>query len=228
MKAKKLFAFVVDLFFPPRCICCGEIVPINKTCNCMSELEKLRLPKGKLNLSLNHQLHKYIQDAAAVYHYEGAVKKAIHRFKFEDKDYIARFLGEELALKANECYREQEIDFVVPVPLSKQRLRKRGYNQSLLLANFVALQLAIKCKNNVLFKIVENKEQSRLDKKDRKKNVKGVYTAKNRECIIGKYVLLVDDIITTGATVDECAQILLHAGASKVSVLCIASTSYKG
>jgi ComF family protein len=110
----------------------------------------------------------------------------------------------------------------VPVPIHKKRLKKRGYNQSSLIAKAVAKALKVKFINNLLYKIKNTVPQSSLSEKERKLNVRRAYIVRNSQMIKDKIVLLIDDIYTTGATVEECSKELKEAGAKDVIVATIA------
>ncbi|MFR2196198.1 MAG: ComF family protein [Clostridia bacterium] len=113
-------------------------------------------------------------------------------------------------------------DIIIPVPISKKRNKERGYNQSFLIAREIAKNEKVKLKNNVISKVKNNNTQSKLNKEERAENVKNVYKITNNKEIIDKNILLIDDIFTTGATLNECSKMLKQAGTKKVDVLTIA------
>ena len=113
-------------------------------------------------------------------------------------------------------------DIIIPVPISRERQKKRGYNQSLLIAKKIANQLRAKVDINILIKQKNNVQQSTLNKQEREENVIDAYKIINQRKIIDKKILLVDDIYTTGSTVNECSKILNLAGAKKIDVFTIA------
>ena len=104
----------------------------------------------------------------------------------------------------------------------KKRYKERGYNQSLLIAREIAKNENVKLRNNVISKVKNNNTQSKLNKEERAENVKNVYKITNNKEIIDKNILLIDDIFTTGATLNECSKMLKQASAKKVDVLTIA------
>ena len=113
-------------------------------------------------------------------------------------------------------------DIIIPIPISKKRLKQRGYDQSLLISRNISKILDTRLEKDVLIKKKENKIQSKLNKNQRNENVKNVYEAKYKEKIVNKNILLIDDIYTTGATANECSKILKIAGANKIDILTIA------
>jgi ComF family protein len=147
--------------------------------------------------------------------YTGALRTAIHLLKFRSVKRLARPLGEllaELVLPPAEL--------VVPVPLSLGSLRERGFNQTLLIARPLAKRRRLPLERGLLFKKKETPPQSSLSRSARLRNLRGTFAVK--EALDGERILLVDDVITTGATASECARALLRAGASEVCVAALA------
>jgi competence protein ComFC len=117
---------------------------------------------------------------------------------------------------------EYPVDVMVPVPLHIRRLRERGFNQALLLVKELSKRAGIPYQERVLRKIKDTPVQITLKKRERSKNLKGAFQVQDQEAIKGKTVVLVDDVYTTGATVNECSRALLAAGAKQVAVLTVA------
>ena len=153
-------------------------------------------------------------------YYEGNIRVSLLRYKFHGQSGYAKVYGEFLS----KCIDENEIscDIITWVPLSRRRLRSRGYDQAGLLAEEIALKSGLPCVP-LLKKVRNNPAQSRTgDAAKRKANVAGVYAAINQEQMQGKCVLLVDDILTTGSTLAEAAKTLKAAGADKIIGLALA------
>jgi ComF family protein len=125
-----------------------------------------------------------------------------------------------MADRVKETFLDISFDWVVPAPLSKKRMRKRNYNQAYLLAWEISKQLGVKIGTEILKKERDTPQQSRLSKYERQKNLKGAFGVKKRSAILGRTILLVDDVTTTGATLEECARTLKAAGAG--SIYCVA------
>ena len=207
--------WVLDLLFPPKCIFCGKMMERGKICPaCEKELSAMELPKKRV-LSGG-------MTCISALPYEEIVRQSILRFKFEGRDFYAEVYGELMArtaaLELADCF-----DLVTWVPVSKERRRERGYDQSELLAKEM-------CRHwdtvplRTLEKTQHNPAQSGLNSPEqRRANVLGVYEAVKRENFAGKRVLLVDDILTTGSTVQEAARVLKLAGAEDVTVLTLAA-----
>lgn len=205
------------LFLPARCLCCGRAVrPERLFCpGCVPALPKEPLSRefplpGGGSLAV-----------AACFPYEKGFRRTLHRLKFQEERALARPLGTLMAEAASSL--GEEFDGVTWVPMSPQKLRRRGYNQSELLAKAVAKELGLPAWN-LLEQVRETDTQHSLTRAQRADNVRGAYRAKS--AALGKRLLLVDDIVTTGATLRACAQGLYGAGAQKVCAVCAANTAF--
>ncbi len=205
---------LMDLLFPPKCTFCRKTLK-NTQAGICADCEK-NLPYTGNN---SKQKGEFYSVCVSPLYYRGEARKAVMRFKFSGKTNYARPFGALLAesIRQNLAGR---YDLISWVPLSDQRLKQRGYSQAALLAMAVALHLddvAV----DLLDKPKETPAQSTLKGgAQRKANVSGAYIVKEAEMVRGKRILLIDDIITTGATLSECARVLRSAGAKEV--LCAA------
>ena len=137
--------------------------------------------------------------------------------------YFLNLLFVKILLKSKKILENIEnYDTIIPVPLSGKRYRKRGYNQSYLLAKEICKYANLNLEQNCLYKIKNNVEQSGLNGLDRQENIKGAYELRNMQILNNKKILLLDDVYTTGATVNECAKILSKANPSKIGVFTVA------
>jgi ComF family protein len=157
--------------------------------------------------------------ARAICQFSGPIRKAIHAFKYENKTYLAKTLI-GLMEKNHPALDIRAYDLLVPVPLHKNRLRQRGYNQSLLLARELHRWYATPVNDRMVRRVRDCAAQIELVGAKRLENVKGVFSLGDDPT--GKTILLVDDVLTTGATVSECAKVLLRGGARVVDVLTVA------
>ncbi len=148
--------------------------------------------------------------------------EVISRFKFRGAARLAKPLGTLLADYADREFLFSEFDLLVPVPLHRQRLRDRGFNQSLLLARRIAKIHSLPVDTAALQRIRHTQPQTELSGPERRKNIRQAFAVSRTGSISGKRVLLIDDVFTTGATVQECAKTLLRAGAQQVDVLTLA------
>jgi ComF family protein len=151
--------------------------------------------------------------------FSGSVKAAIHAFKYQSKTYLAGTLI-DLMERGPLLFDIGQYDRLVPVPLHRKRLRQRGYNQSLLLAREIGRPSGIPVDGALLKRIRDSVPQVDLMGAKREANVKGVFSVEGKAK--GQRLLLVDDVLTTGATVNECARVLIRAGARRVDILTVA------
>jgi ComF family protein len=163
--------------------------------------------------------------ARATGFYQGLFREVIHRFKYGGQLFLARPLAKMLAPPARELTRLHRINHIVPVPLHSRRLRQRGFNQASLLANRLGSLLKIPVDYSSLKRTRWTKPQTGLSRNQRAANVKGAFSLKSSEKIKGKGILVVDDVLTTGETVNQCVRVLKKdGGAREVVVLTVART----
>ncbi len=207
----KITDFLLELFYPSRCAFCGKLV---KSGEGMCRDCGGKLPyTGAVNAV---QYFPGVSRCVSPLYYEGAVREALLRYKFGGAASYSRAFGKIMA----KCIDEMQFscDIITWVPLSGARLRKRGYNQAQLLAECTAEALSLPCVP-MLVKLRNNPAQSGIDDyKQRHRNVAGVYAVR-KPLPAGKHILLVDDIVTTGATLSEAASVLGKAGAAEVTAL---------
>lgn len=212
-------SLVLDLLFPPRCPFCREAVEEDGTLcgSCQASLPWRVGAQALRRIDL-------LEGCAGALDYRGVVRGCIHRFKFSRKRGYARVLG---ALTA-QCARDhfpQAFDLISWPPLSPRGLRRRGFDQAQLLAQAVARDRG-GAATTLFQKKNSTRQQSRLrDPAARRANVLGAYTLTEPQAVRGKTVLLVDDVVTTGATLSECARLLLLAGAKGVWAVALASAN---
>ena len=166
----------------------------------------------------------YLESSYYSIYYNRFIKSIIHDFKFNDKSYLYRPFGDLLLETINRHTIDNDIDVIYYVPLHRRKKARRGYNQSQLLASYLSKNLSIPLSNN-LKKFKSTKDQHRLNKIQRQTNLLDSFTTKNDQEVKGKNILLIDDLITTGATLDECARLLKAKEANKVIGLCLASAN---
>jgi ComF family protein len=163
--------------------------------------------------------------ARAAFAYDRSLVDVIHCFKYKGKTRLAGPLGVLLWRTYCRYWSSEPVDLILPVPLHRQRLRQRGFNQSeLLLRNWkhTSHQAAPAIASGVLVRAAATQAQAGLSRRDREVNIRGVFAVKRPELVRGRHVVVVDDVITTGATVAECARELLSSGAARVDVLALA------
>lgn len=157
--------------------------------------------------------------ARSVGPYENNYKIAIKILKFLCRTYVAVRMGEMMAEVVKDEPRFWPLDLVVPVPISQANLLHRGFNQAEILASYVSRAIKVRMIPDLLVRVKETPSQRELSKQEREENLKSAFVVSDANKVRGKNVLLVDDVYTTGSTVRECAQVLLDAGANRVSVI---------
>ena len=226
---------VSGIFFQNGCIVCGRTTSSAVCTDCSNSIRYIQQPyctkcgqPFTTHSGISHVCYDCIKGknkftlSRAVFEYNGAIVKLIHRFKFGDRVNLSSFFSEELRKLYDAHFAAKDITAILPVPLSTHRLKHRSYNQTQLLAEALSRKLSIPVFPQVLEKIKETLPQSRLSAKKRRENVKDAYAVADRASLKGKRVLLIDDVITTGATVNACTKALLHAGIEQVYVTAIA------
>lgn len=204
---------ILDIIYPKTCGMC-ENISKSYLCNKC----KLKL-KGILKLNTTKYKDKYFNFHTYLFKYEGGIRDKLLKYKFRDYSYLYKFFSEIII---NNCNLRINYDIILPVPVHKKRKAKRGYNQSELIAKEIAKNINMEYSNKVLIKIVDTVPQSTLNQTQRMENVLGIYKVINSQIIYKKRILLIDDIFTTGSTVNECAKVLKQNGAEAIDVLTIA------
>lgn len=215
---KNLLEYIHHFLFPPKCILCGKLLEAEETDLCRAcRATAPEHPQGKLKL-------QFIDSTAVVWYYRGTVRQSLHRFKFRKARHLAEPFGKLMAMKVLSS--DLEADMVSWVPISPLRKLTRGYDQDELLARVIARELGLPCVP-LLKKVRHNRPQSSIEGYARRRaNVLGVYTAINGDRLPGAKILLVDDILTTGATASECARVLLTWGAKEIHCAVVASAHH--
>lgn len=200
------------------CLFCKENIsgPHNYICSFCMELIEIRNKEVNLDTP-------YIDEIYYSCFYNRFIRDSIHGFKFEREPYLYKAFGEILLLTIEELRLDKKIDAIAFVPIHKKKEALRGYNQSELLATFVANNLDIPLLKNHLLKTKFTIDQNKLDKVERRNNLKNSFKAINIKDFKDKEILLIDDIITTGSTMEECAKILKESGAKSIYGLALTS-----
>jgi ComF family protein len=223
-----MIADFLSLLFPDNCLSCSE--SLNKgekmLCSrCRYELPKTDFHKDELN-DLNKKFWGRVDIKYALaylkFHKGGMVQKILYQLKYQGKKDAAKMLGQWYGEDLANYGFHEKLDIILPVPLHKAKLRKRGYNQSDLLAEGLSESLNVDWSPNVLVRVEEKTSQTNKSRIERWENVKTIYKLNEPEAVYGKKVLIVDDVMTTGATFEACAMEILEKGAKEVSVATLA------
>ncbi|PKP03821.1 MAG: ComF family protein [Bacteroidetes bacterium HGW-Bacteroidetes-6] len=217
------------LFYPNLCFACGiNLVQSEKTI-CLSCLTKI--PQTDYHTINENPVARLfygrvdIENATAMCFYdkESSIQHLMHGLKYKNKPEIGIFFGQRLGKLLLESPLYKDIELVLPIPLHPKKERIRGYNQSMVIAQGLIESMPIKIVDDVLVRIEFTETQTRKNRWDRYQNVRNMFGVKHPEKIAGKHLLLVDDVITTGATIEACAQHLLKIEGVRVSIAGIAS-----
>ena len=216
------------LFFPNYCFGChdGLVKGEEILCtSCLSELPRLDYYRSDDNPMVNRFIGRVpVKHGWALLKFQktGIVQNLLHELKYNNHPEIGEKLGKILSMNLVEGGFEKEFDWLIPVPLHKYRMRTRGYNQSAMIAKGMSEILQVPFSDSIIRRTTATKTQTKKSKIERWENVNYAFEVVDPNLISGKRILIVDDVVTTGATIEACAKILLNAGASEVSVACLA------
>lgn len=199
----------------------NKLFKLIKSKNC--KLKKYKMKNSTRNFNKNIQINKiYFDELLYVFRYSGLIRKIILKYKFNDCAYLYNFFCTIIFNKENCCRKLKSYDIIIPVPMYEKKKKQRGYNQTELITNKIAEKLEIKLEKNNIIKIKNTKTQSTLSESERKQNIKNAFLVNNKENILGKKVIIFDDIYTTGQTVNELSKKLKLAGAKEIIVFVLA------
>lgn len=231
---------LLNWFYPKRCISCARDLAFDSSrylcAGCWEGIRPLpeplcircgdHLPDGGMHCFFCKHEKIYFTMVRSFSKFDGALRESIHQFKYKGRDYLCAELSLLLVPIWNRYTEIQKSDIVVPVPLHSSSLRERGYNQSGLLAREFVSQTgttgSIQLIENALVRVKKTKSQTVLSKSERFSNMESAFQAAKPEALKDKAVLLIDDVCTTGATLNECAKTLKKAGAKEVYGLTLA------
>lgn len=228
---KKVLSFFEDLialFYPNTCIICGENLLKEEECSCtlcLYNIPKTDCFKHKENLvSKLFWGRVQLENAVALYQFqkEGSVQKLIHELKYEGGKRTGVFLGKQLGYALKESITFSDVDYIIPIPLHPKKEKLRGYNQSKYIAKGIREILGIKINTRSLIRTENTDSQTRKKRFIRWENMMNSFALKKSNKLKNTHILLIDDVVTTGATLEACAQKLLEIEGVKVSIATIA------
>ena len=223
----KFLKVLFDFFVPPVCLVCGKDTEEELVCqeciNLLSPIEK-RFCILCGNPFTKREVCKYCKDyklslsrIRSLYKFEHPLPLLIHEFKYKNKRKLGEIFGKKMAVLVRSDPYLKNAELIIPVPLHPSKKRERGYNQSEIIALQISQDMGIRMLN-ILKRVKNTRTQTELSVQERRRNVEGAFVLLQefKETIKGKKVLLVDDVITTGATLDACSEVLLKNGAQEV------------
>lgn len=220
---------ILDLLYPRRCPLCGVIRPYGEgvVCRtCLGALQRVEMPRCmRCGKTLEREEDEYCQDCSGipksyrrgfpVFVYKEPLKGALYEFKYKNQRQYGVFFADCICGQYGETLRELDLDGLVPVPVHRKRRRGRGYNQAEVLARCLGKQLNLPVYPDYLKRTVDTNPQKKLNDAERMKNLKNAFKIGQNKIKLNQ-ILLVDDIYTSGATVEACTRVLLAAGAETV------------
>lgn len=218
---------ILDALFPPRCAICDKVVPAGSGHICpdcrkglklISEPRCLKCGKGTMSAEneycydCSRKERSYVR-GYPLYNYEPPISDSLMALKYQGRQEYARFYGQELNRVFGKEFKRIGIDAIVPVPIYKKKLASRGYNQAELIADELSMQSGIRIIKDFIIRTEDTTPQKELSDQERERNMRGAFEPGKKHA---KAVLLVDDIYTTGATIENCTKICLEMGVEKV------------
>ncbi|MCX6149463.1 MAG: ComF family protein [Ignavibacteriales bacterium] len=222
-KLNPLFDFILPRF----CSSCKEKLKVDEKVICRNCFSTIQIASTE---RIQHEFErKFIKEKIIsgfyshfVFEKDKALQNLIHSLKYEKKFKNGIFLGEIVGNEVKDKLKDWKIDYLIPVPLHSIKKAERGYNQSFFIAKGISRQTGIPVKQNLLKRSRNTGSQTTMTLIERKENVGGAFTIKRKTNVANKNFLLIDDVITTGATTAECGKVLLESGASKIYAVSVA------
>ncbi|MES1222827.1 MAG: ComF family protein [Bacteroidota bacterium] len=226
---KKAISNLAHLLFPHVCVNCGSdaLNDLQLLCfHCLSEL-----PYTNFALHANNPVEKKfwgrlpVKAAASLFYFnkDSAVQHLLHQLKYQGKKEVGIYLGKMLGEKLVNSNRFMHIDAIIPLPLATKKEMLRGFNQSTIIANGMAEVMNIPVCKNIIIRTKATESQIHKTRIERWENMKDVFSLTNADAIAGKNIILVDDVITTGATAESCGATLLQAKGVSLNIVSVAS-----
>ncbi len=218
----------ISLFFPRFCLACsGPMVRGEEILctHCITELPKTHyhlLPENQIKLRLAGRLPIHHAWAFLKFRKRGIVQHLLHQLKYNQHPEVGVRLGQAYGWELSQHGYDKHFDLIVPVPLHTTRQRQRGYNQSAKFAEGLSLAMNIPWDESVSIRTLSSETQTHKSKSERWDNVKDVFSIDSSSKVMDKRILLVDDVITTGATLEACGQHLVSNGCRQLSIACLA------
>jgi ComF family protein len=211
----------LDFILPRFCYNCGEkLTPADKLfCSkCVPLINRASPERLQREFNRKFAANNIISGFQSLYVFEeeGAIQKIIHEMKYKNSFLLGKSLGRLVAQELSNKIIQWSADIIIPVPIHILRKAERGYNQSLFLAKGISSVLNIPVKTNIVKRAKYTSTQTKLNLTERKENVKDAFICKHPDVFKGKRIILLDDVITTGATITECGKVLLDNGTEKV------------
>jgi len=223
----KYFTKLFDFILPRFCPSCNSKLEPEEDTVCSSCLSKIKLTTPELIKSEYHRKYESKQIISGfvsqfIFEKDKELQQIIHALKYDKKYQIGIFLGRILGEQFRTQFQNWNINLIVPIPLHHLKKAERGFNQSFYIAKGIASKNFILVYSKAIKRIRFTESQTTMTLKEREVNVEGAFKVRKTENVKGKNILLVDDVMTTGATINECGKVLLEAGANRIYAASVA------
>jgi len=226
----KILKDVFSIFFPEACLCCNDFLASGESVICLTCRHDL--PLTNFSFEKDNLIEKSfygripLENATSLFYFfkKGNVQHLIHELKYKNQQQTGTFIGDWLGDQLIDSHRFETVDCIIPVPLHPKKFKKRGYNQVTTFGESLAKKLDIPYYENILIRVSSTKTQTKKLRFDRWKNVQELFHVQNNFALENKHILLIDDVITTGATLEACYEALKKTKNLKISIACMAYT----
>ncbi|MDR0603850.1 MAG: ComF family protein [Bacteroidales bacterium] len=223
-----MISYFISLLYPTYCEGCGRTLVRGEECLCLYCLENLprtdfhHYKDNPVEMVFAGQSPVFRATAFCFFNKGNIMQKLIHQLKYKDNKAIGFYLGHQFGLELAKIEAFQSIDLIIPVPLHPKKFRQRGYNQSECIGKGISETLSKPMDTSSIIRVTPTSTQTKKARYQRWENVSGIFQLTDPNALTGKHILLVDDVITTGATIEAAARLLLTLPWVKVSVACLA------
>ncbi len=226
----KILKDIFSIFFPEACLCCNDFLASGESVICLTCRHDL--PLTNFSFEKDNLIEKSfygripLENATSLFYFfkKGNVQHLIHELKYKNQQQTGTFIGDWLGDQLIDSHRFKTVDCIIPVPLHPKKFKKRGYNQVTTFGESLAKKLGIPYYENILIRVSSTKTQTKKLRFDRWKNVQELFHVQNNFALQNKHILLIDDVITTGATLEACYEALKKTKNLKISIACMAYT----
>lgn len=210
-----------DLILPRFCCSCKIKLTVNEDTicqNCFSKIQRASEERLKREFERKFLNKNFISDffAPFVFEKDKELQNVIHSLKYQNKFQVGIFLGKVLAQNIQLNRSNWQIDLIIPIPLHQLKKAERGYNQSYYIAKGISKFLSVPCSDRIVKRKKYTESQTTMTLTERQENISDAFKIRNKNAVKGKNILLIDDVITTGATISECGNVILKSGAKNI------------
>ena len=225
----RLFYYLTELLFPRLCVCCGDKLIEQEQWICLHCLH--HIPRTNFHLEAENPVARLfygrvkIEYATSFFFFSKGsnYQSLIHNLKYKGMKELGAEMGKHFGIDLLQSVDFSTVDLICPVPLHPRKEKKRGYNQSWWIASGMAAQMNIPLSDNNLKRVTFTDTQTKKNRFERWQNVEGIFALTHPEAYAGKHILLVDDVVTTGATIEACAQAIVSRTDARVSIATLAT-----